>query len=113
MLIKVPAKTNAQRQRDFRKRNPGYYGRLHARKRAATKASAAILILKYHAIARGAVPEPEVTLALTAATAAKPMLCLPAPAVVFSVLPTREEIAARAEHSEMQAAAAGSANGGC
>ncbi len=29
---------NAERQREFRERNPGYYGRLHAKRRAAAKA---------------------------------------------------------------------------
>lgn len=37
-----PAKSkreqNAERQREFRERNPGYYGRLHAKRRAETKA---------------------------------------------------------------------------
>jgi hypothetical protein len=33
--------SNAERQRQFRKRNPGYYGRLHARRRAEGKALAA------------------------------------------------------------------------
>jgi hypothetical protein len=30
-------KTNAERQREFRERNPGYYGRLKAKQRAAEK----------------------------------------------------------------------------
>jgi hypothetical protein len=30
--------SNAERQRQFRERNPGYYGRLKAKERAATKA---------------------------------------------------------------------------
>jgi len=33
----VPAMTNTERQRQFRKRNPGYYGRLHAKRRAQSK----------------------------------------------------------------------------
>lgn len=33
-----PATTNAERQRDFRKRNPDYYRLLHAKRRAAVKA---------------------------------------------------------------------------
>jgi hypothetical protein len=32
--------TNSERQRRFRERHPGYYQRLHARKRAALQASA-------------------------------------------------------------------------
>ena len=34
MLIIPPAKSNTQRQREFRQRNPGYYGRLHRRRQA-------------------------------------------------------------------------------
>jgi len=34
MLINCPPKSNAQRQREFRERNPGYYQRLHAKRRA-------------------------------------------------------------------------------
>ena len=37
----VPAMSNAERQRQFRQRNPGYYGRLHAKRRAAVRALAA------------------------------------------------------------------------
>ena len=33
--------TNAERQAEFRRRNPGYYGRLHAKRRAGVKARAA------------------------------------------------------------------------
>jgi hypothetical protein len=33
--------SNAERQREFRRRNPGYYGRLHAKRRADAKALAA------------------------------------------------------------------------
>ena len=33
--------SNTERQRRFRKRNPGYYGRLHAKRRAAVRASVA------------------------------------------------------------------------
>jgi hypothetical protein len=38
MLIPAPPMSNAERQRQFRERNPGYYGRLHARRRAAVRA---------------------------------------------------------------------------
>ena len=34
------AMSNAERQREFRERNPGYYQRLHAERRAAVKALA-------------------------------------------------------------------------
>ena len=40
MLSHPPRMSNAERQRQFRLRNPGYYGRLHRRRRAATKAAA-------------------------------------------------------------------------
>jgi hypothetical protein len=33
-----PAVSNTERQRQFRQRNPGYYGRLKAKQRAASKA---------------------------------------------------------------------------
>src|SRR5688500_12239052 len=35
-----PPMSNAERQRHFRERNPGYYGRLHAKRRAAVRALA-------------------------------------------------------------------------
>jgi hypothetical protein len=38
MLKPVPPMSNLERQRQFRERNPGYYGRLHARRRAETEA---------------------------------------------------------------------------
>jgi hypothetical protein len=38
ILPKRPPRSNAERQRDFRRRNPGYYGRLKARHRAKVKA---------------------------------------------------------------------------
>lgn len=34
MLIVRPPMSNAERQREFRKRNPGYYGRLHRKRKA-------------------------------------------------------------------------------
>ena len=36
-----PPTSNTERQREFRRRNPGYYGRLHAQRRARVKALAA------------------------------------------------------------------------
>lgn len=36
--------SNTERQRQFRERNPGYYGRLHARRRAASRPRQAQLI---------------------------------------------------------------------
>jgi hypothetical protein len=56
--------SNAERQRRFRERNPGYYQRLHARERARVKAASEMLY-RERAIARIIAP---------------PMpLCLPAP----------------------------------
>lgn len=43
--------TNAERQRRFRERNPGYYQRLHAKRRAGEKARAAELIAAAQAMA--------------------------------------------------------------
>jgi hypothetical protein len=37
-LRKSPPKTNAERQREFRERNPGYYARIKAKQRAAGRA---------------------------------------------------------------------------
>ena len=36
----VPAMSNTERQRQFRERNPGYYGRLHAKRRVTLRAMA-------------------------------------------------------------------------
>jgi hypothetical protein len=41
MVSQTPPVPNAERQRQFRERNPGYYGRLHARRRAEISASLA------------------------------------------------------------------------
>jgi hypothetical protein len=41
MLRRPSPISNAERQRQFRERNPGYYGRLHAKRRAAVRAFAA------------------------------------------------------------------------
>jgi hypothetical protein len=41
MLRPAAPKSNAERQREFRERNPGYYGRLHARRRAEINAAVA------------------------------------------------------------------------
>jgi hypothetical protein len=76
MLRPSPPMSNAERQRLFRERNPGYYGRLHARQRARVKALAA---------QRAAVAQ---------LLAVKPTpLMLPAP-VVIPVIPGLNAIAA-------------------
>jgi hypothetical protein len=63
------AKSNAERQREFRERNPGYYGRLHAKRRAECKARVAARVA---AARQAAFPSPlQIPL--------KPILMLPAP----------------------------------
>ena len=87
MLIPDTPIANIERQRQFRERNPGYYQRLHARKRAVIKAGLA------EARARAAEP-----LALPAASEplalpAMPVrLALPAPVEtpLFIAPPLRE-----------------------
>lgn len=37
MLFIPPPVSNAERQRQFRERNPGYYGRLHAKRRGCLR----------------------------------------------------------------------------
>jgi hypothetical protein len=61
--------SNAERQREFRERNPGYYGRLHAIRRAECRARVAALL----AAARQAVLPAPLQIPL------KPILMLPAP----------------------------------
>ena len=63
----VPAMTNTERQRKFRERNPGYYQRLHARRKAEIDAMCM-------AMNQAAVSVEE-----------KVVLCLPAPVVELSI----------------------------
>jgi hypothetical protein len=65
MLIHPPPMSNNERQRRFREGNPGYYARLHARKRSAWKAAAT---------------RRRVEAALAAAAPKREPLMLPAPA---------------------------------
>jgi len=51
MLPPVGPKSNTERQRQFRERNPGYYGRLHARRRAAMDADVVRLLAAAQATA--------------------------------------------------------------
>src|SRR5690242_5454100 len=37
MLVPCPPKSNVERQREFRKRNPGYFNKYNARQRAMAK----------------------------------------------------------------------------
>jgi hypothetical protein len=46
-----PPVSNTERQRQFRERNPGYYARIQAKKRAASKAYVAAMRQKERAIA--------------------------------------------------------------
>ncbi len=66
----TPAMSNTERQRQFRERNPGYYGRLHRKRNAACNAFAAMQAARAAALAQ---PVP-VALPIPA-----PMLMLPAP----------------------------------
>ncbi len=59
--------SNAERQRQFRERNPGYYGRLHARRRAESAALVAEL-------AASAVPAPAEQLMFPAPAPQDPLL---------------------------------------
>lgn len=73
--------TNTERQREFRKRNPGYYGRLHRARKAAIVARLEAMKVQQAVVV--AVAEP-----------VKVPLMLPAPAIVFefpgiNALPTR------------------------
>jgi hypothetical protein len=45
-----PPVSNAERQRQFRERNPGYYGRRKAKERAASKAWAAARVAEVDAV---------------------------------------------------------------
>jgi len=68
MLRPAPPMSNTERQRRFRERNPGYYQRLHAKRRAQVQALHQQM-LREKAIARiiaPQMPHPE-------------QLCLPAP----------------------------------
>ena len=75
MAIRVRTLSNTERQRQFRERNPGYYGRLHAKRRAEVNA----MIAQCAAEATAATPVP---LALAAPVMTIPLptrLALPAP----------------------------------
>jgi hypothetical protein len=68
MLVHRPPMTNTERQRQFRKANPGYYARLHARRRAGMRARAA-----------------EVCIAALATAARREPLLLPAPVEALEI----------------------------
>ncbi len=58
--------TNTERQRAFRRRNPGYYQRLHAERRAAVRALSAQRVAVEQAPAIVTIPLPTWRLALPA-----------------------------------------------
>lgn len=80
MLLKRPAMTDAERQRKFRRAHPGYYARLQARRRAATKQAAALRLAQWSAEWQAANAREE---AARAQAAAKPVLMLPAPVLML------------------------------
>ena len=80
-------RTNTERQREFRERNPNYYRDLKRRERAASRAGGKLLAAR---------------LAMQAAQAAflqRALLCLPAPVQTLDLpgvnaIPTREQMLA-------------------
>jgi len=78
----VPAMSNTERQRQFRKRNPGYYGRLHAKRRAESDARLYAMAMQQAQLAQLPAPVP---------------LMLPAPVETFlfedrATIPTLAEL---------------------
>lgn len=72
-----PPMSNTERQRRFRERNPGYYGRLHRKRNAEAAARAAQTAPPEAAASVAALPVAMLT-PLTRPTP-QPQLCLPAP----------------------------------
>jgi len=89
MIKYPPPMSNTERQRRFRERNPGYYQRLHAKRRAAVKAygEKRRLEQKYRAV-----------------IAPPTQLCLPAPDQVSTI--TIDFTALLRERQAQRAAAA-------
>lgn len=52
MSQRRPPVSNTERQRQFRERNPGYYRRLHAKRRGATERHCAEVLVKFYAVVR-------------------------------------------------------------
>ena len=83
MLQQIPPMSNAERQRLFRQRHPGYYQRLHARTRAQAKAGAALILAELAAAEQVAVQvavEQVVPEQVAVPVARRELLMLPAPA---------------------------------
>jgi len=82
-LRPAPPKSNAERQREFRERNPGYYGRLHRKRKAemlallAQRASAEVVVAKREPLM---LPAPVETIEIPGMT-------------TIQAIPTREAIA--------------------
>ena len=86
-LLRRRPVSNTERQRQFRERNPGYYGRLHRRQNAEMEAriaarAAAEAAAKERVEAAVPVEGAPVPWALPMP---KPMLCLPAPRPVVTL----------------------------
>ena len=75
--------SNRERQRQFRERNPGYYGRLHRRQKAEVDALIAARVAAKERV-EAAVPV-EDTPKPWMLPMPKPMLCLPAPRPVVTL----------------------------
>lgn len=88
MLKRVAPMSNTERQRRFRERNPGYYGRLHRKRKAAIRAVLEPIWAEARSKRRAEAQS-------AAAQAATPpaLLMLPAPVID----PLTSEIAALAE----------------
>jgi hypothetical protein len=65
----VPAMSNTERQRKFRERNPGYYGRLHAKRKLEIEAMAAARAAAQAAPAPLMLPAPIETIQMPGLTA--------------------------------------------
>ena len=86
-LPRVGPTSNRERQRQFRERNPGYYGRLHRRQNAEMEARFAARAAAEAAAkerVEAVVPVEEVPKPW-ALPMPKPMLCLPAPRPVVTL----------------------------
>src|SRR5688572_1064043 len=100
-----PPMTGAERQAAFRRRNPGYYQRLHAQRRAAVKERLAQLNAAEQTPAQVilTLPDPTVRLALPAPVIDPMLLDLNALAEKFSSVP--HPIARSAEPADRSLAA--------
>lgn len=106
--------TNAERQRQFRERNPGYYGRLHRKRKeqgvvfARAKQAALVMGLAESAAVAvaGQVAFRQLNLLVAIAKVKRPLM-LPAPVEALRIpgvnaIPTRAELdALRAKQSEL------------